>query len=107
MNEVHVALQLDGIVKRLEKTEEGVDELQQAMVGSVDGTRKGFAQQLIAAMEKMAEIHSRIASVENKVVRWEGMWAGGRGVTLFFWTILGVLIGTSLTAIGLFFRFHK
>jgi hypothetical protein len=91
-----------GLQQELAGTKEEVRELQSAMVGSVDGTKKGFAQQLLRVMEAMEGVSSRLGNVETKVVRFEGTLSGAKATVVAIWSILGLATGVVLTLV-----FHK
>lgn len=93
-----------GLQEGLAETRQDVKELQSAMVGSVDGTRKGFAQQLLKVMEAMEAFtarmgleEGRLGTVENKLTRFEGTISGAKTAVVAFWAVIGLTSGVLLT----------
>ncbi len=104
-------MDMETVVKQLEiglrETKQDVKELQSAMVGSVDGTRKGFAQQLIAVMvemqsasETMQKLNGRTTSLEMNQTRFEGTIQGAKTTIVIFWAMIGLASGIALTLLA-------
>lgn len=89
--------EMEAVIKGLEETRADVRELQSAMVGSVDGSRKGFAQQLLAVMKEMEGFTGRILTIETKVIRFEGAVTGAQKATIVFWSVISLAIGIAIT----------
>ncbi|SRR6266566_2756786 len=107
MNEMETIVK--GLQDGLAETRQDVKELQSAMVGSVDGTKKGFAQQLLAVMKemdgfttRMAGGESRITTLETKQTRQEGAYSGVKVAVVVFWSVISLVIGVVLALL-----FHK
>ena len=92
---------IKGLRSDLDETRSDVKEMKQAMVGSVDGSKRGFAQQLITVMETVEQMASRLVAVETTMTRYQGAFSGLKLGVVMMWTAFGTLIGVLM---AIFFR---